>query len=544
MHGAGQRARRDCRFSRRKAGRRQGGRTHLPAGAFPGQNPASHEGRGIRRVKIFIATLATETNTFAPLPTGLAAFKEKEYFRRDGSRQPPRIGNIPLIEWRRLAERDGHEVAESISTFAQPGGTTLRGAYEQLRGELLEDLRAAMPVDVVLLFLHGAMVAEGYDDCEGDTIARVREIVGPQALVGVELDLHCHLTEEMRKGADALVLFKEYPHTDIGERAPELYDICVDAARTGRRPVTAYADCRMVSMWRTSLPPMRAFVERMRSFEGRDGILNVGLGHGFPWGDVAEVGARMVVVGEDEAKAAALADKLAGEFFDLREATGTAFDTIDEAIDRGLGGPAGAGPLVLADVADNAGAGAASDSTFILRRLVERGVRDVATGLYWDPLAVEICREAGIGASFDLRIGGKVGPASGQPVDLRVTVRGLSEAHDQGGLSGGRQPLGPSAWVEHEGIHIVLVTIRQQAFAPDGFTGLGLTLGDKAFVVVKSMQHFHAAFAPVAREIRYVAAPGAVPPDYAAIPFTKRTQPFWPKVADPFAGSNSTEPAR
>ena len=495
-------------------------------------------------MKIFTATLATETNTFAPLPTGLQAFKEKEYFRHDGSRQAPRIGNIPLIEWRRLAERDGHEIAESISTFAQPGGITLRSAYEVLREELLEDLRAAMPVDVVLLFLHGAMVADGYDDCEGDTIARVREVVGKKAMIGVELDLHCHLTDVMREQADALVLFKEYPHTDIGIRAPELYDICVRAAETGRRPVTVFADCRMVSMWRTSFPPMRAFVERMQSFEGRDGTLNVALGHGFPWGDVAEVGAQVVVVGEDEAKAGVLARQLAQEFFALRETTCTPFDTIDEAIDRGSEGPKGAGPIVLADVADNAGAGAASDSTFILRRLVERGARNVVTGLYWDPVAVSICREAGLGATFDLRIGGKIGPASGEPVDLRVTVRGLSEAHGQFGLSGGRTNLGPAAWVEHEGIHVVLVTIRQQTFAPDAFTGLGLELADKEFVVVKSMQHFHAAFAPIAREIRYVAAPGAVPPDYASIAFTKLTKPFWPKTADPFAGSNTTEAAR
>ena len=491
-------------------------------------------------MKIFTATLATETNTFAPLPTGLQSFKDKEYFRHDGSRHPPKIGNIPLIEWRRLAERDGHEIAESISTFAQPGGITLRSAYETLLGELLEDLRAAMPVDVVLLFLHGAMVADGYDDCEGDTIAKVREIVGPDAIVGVELDLHCHLTETMRAKADALVVFKEYPHTDIGTRAIELYGICIGAARTGRRPVTVFADCRMVSMWRTSFPPVRAFVERMQSFEGRDGILNVALGHGFPWGDVAEVGAQMVVVGEDEAKAAALARQLADEFFAAREHTTTPFDTIDEAIDRATGGPKGAGPLVLADVADNAGAGASSDSTFILRRLVERGAKNVATGYYWDPVAVAICREAGLGATFDLRIGGKIGPASGDPVDLRITVRGLVEAHSQAGLSGGRAGLGASAWVEHEGIHIVLVTNRQQAFAPDGFTGLGLTLDDKAMVVVKSMQHFHAGFAPIAREVRYAAAPGAVPPDYASIAFTKRTLPFWPKVADPFAGSNST----
>ena len=189
---------------------------------------------------------------------------------------------------------------------------------------------------------------------------------------------------------------------------------------------------------------------------------------------------------------------------------------------------------MLADVADNAGGGAPSDSTAILRRLVERGIRDVATGCYWDRGAVEICRTAGIGATLDLRIGGKLGPASGDPVDLTVTVRGLSENHSQAGLSGGRAELGPSVWVEADGIHIILVSVRQQTFAPDAFTGLGCELGDKTLVVVKSTQHFYAAFAPIAREIRYVAAPGAVAPDYAAIPYKKRVAPYWPRVSDPF----------
>jgi microcystin degradation protein MlrC len=123
---------------------------------------------------------------------------------------------------------------------------------------------------------------------------------------------------------------------------------------------------------------------------------------------------------------------------------------------------------------------------------------------------------------------------SGDPVDLRVTVRGLSEAHSQGGLSGGRALLGPSAWVEADGIHLVLTSQRQQPFAPDAFTGLGLRLHDKRLVVVKSMQHFHAAFAPVASEVRYVSAPGAVPPDFATLPFTKRQGAWWPRDPNPF----------
>lgn len=486
-----------------------------------------------------MATLATETNTFSPIPTGHAAFLEREFFRNDGSRHPPRLGNIPLIEWRRMGEADGHSIVESISTFAQPAGLTLKSVYEHLRDTLIADLKAAMPVDVVLLFLHGAMVAHGYDDCEGDTIAHVRQVVGPEAKIGVELDLHCHLTEEMRAKSDVMVIFKEYPHTDIAERARELYTLTVGARKGEVAPVMAYHDCRMISLWRTPDEPMRTFVKRMKDLEGKDGILSVSFGHGFPWGDVPDVGSKVVVVADgDMKKAERLAAQLGREIWEMREATSTPYDSIDQAIDRATKNRAGK-PIVLADVADNAGAGAASDSTSVLKRLVERKVRDVATGLYWDPISAQMCLEAGVGSTFDLRIGGKMGPASGNPVDLRVTVRGVTAEHTQAGLSGGRAKLGPAAWVEADGIHIILVSVRQQTFAPDGFTGLGCRLDDKKLVVVKSMQHFYAAFAPVASEVRYVAAHGAVGPDFAAIPYTKLATPYWPRVADPFTGSNT-----
>lgn len=489
-------------------------------------------------MKIFMAALATETNSFSPIPTGWAGFKEERlWFRDDGSRHPPMSGNIPLITWRRMGEADGHEVVESICTFAQPAGPTLRHVYEGLRDMLLDDLRRAGPVDMVLLFMHGAMVAHGYDDCEGDTLARVRGIVGPRATIGLELDLHCHLTEQMRQTADAIVTYKEYPHIDMAERAEELYAICARAAAGEIRPVMAYHDCRMVSMWRTPQEPMKGFVARMQALEGRDGILSISFGHGFPWGDVEEVGAKMLVIADgDAAKAQRVAAMLGEEVWRMRQDTSTRHDSIDEGIDHALSGSGK--PLVLADVADNAGGGAPSDNTAILRRLVERGVTGAVIGCFWDPVAVQFCKEAGEGASFLLRIGGKCGPSSGDPVDLMVTVRRIVPQFSHTGLSGGRAELGDSAWVSADGIDIVLNSKRSQTFAPDAFTGLGIDIADKTLLVVKSTQHFYAAFAPVAREIRYVAAPGAIPPEFADIPYSKRTRPFWPRVADPFAPTN------
>ncbi len=487
-------------------------------------------------MKIAIATLATETNTFSPIPTGRAAFMgERDWWRTGASLHPATIGNTALIAWRKAAEAEGHEVVESVCTFAQPAGTTLRNIYEELRGFVLDDIKAAMPVDVVLLCMHGAMVADGYDDCEGDTLARVREIVGPKATIGLELDLHCHLTELMREKADVIITYKEYPHIDIGERAAELYTLCTAAQRGEIAPVMAYHDCRMISMWRTTVEPMKSFVAKMAGLEGKDGVLSVSFGHGFPWGDVPEVGAKMLVVTDsNQTQAQALASELGQEIWRLREECFPRHDSIDGGIDAGLAAEGGK-PVVVADVADNAGGGAPSDNTHILRRMVDRGVTNAAIGCFWDPIAVQFCTEAGVGATFDLRIGGKCGTASGDPVDLKVTVMALSPNHSQGGLSGSCAGLGASAWVRAGGIDIILNSTRSQVFNPDAFTGLGCTLADKKIVVVKSTQHFYAGFAPIAREVRYVAAPGAIGPDFAAIAFTKRTTPYWPRVEDPWA---------
>ena len=485
-------------------------------------------------MRVFIACLGTETNTFSSLPTGEQTYRDTAVFDGDATRHEPSPFSLPLHIWRERAEEQGHDVAEGFCAFAQPAGRTIRSVYEGYRDRILAEARAALPLDLVLVNMHGAMVAEGYDDCEGDLLAQLREIVGPEAVLGGELDLHCHITPLMLEAATALITYKEYPHVDIGERADELFRLCHDAALGRTAPVMAAHDCRMISMWRTTTEQMKAFVADMKAQEGHDGILAVSFGHGFPWGDVAEVGAKTLVVADGDAgKAAALAADLGARLWAMREETRPAALAIDEALDRALA--AGAGPVVLADVSDNAGGGAPSDSTFILERLIARGVRDVASGLYWDPVAVRFCMEAGEGASLNLRIGGKCGPDSGDPVDLAVTVRRIVTGAAQT-FGAARNRMGDAVWVRAEGgLDLVLNTVRTQVFHPDAFTAVGLDPETRKIVVVKSTQHFHAGFAPIAAEILYVAAPGAIAPDFGAIPYTKLMKPYWPRVEDPWA---------
>jgi microcystin degradation protein MlrC len=425
--------------------------------------------------------------------------------------------------------KDGLEIIESITAFAQPAGTTVRATYEELRDYILDDLRDAQPVAVVLLDLHGAMIADGYDDCEGDIIARARALVGPDVKIGVSLDHHCHLTQAMVEGADIVVAYKEYPHTDMRECAREVYDLTMSTQRGSLKPVKAVHDCRLIGLWPTTREPVRSFMDRMRALESKNGVASISLIHGFPWGDVADVGAKVLVIADaNQAKADALASQLGAEFWAMREEARTPYLTVDEALARVRVSTAKA-PIVIADVADNAGSGAASDNTAILQRILDLGIRDIALGCFWDPVAVQMCFGAGIGAALALRIGGKVVRNSGQPVDVVATVRGLCPEHKQPGLSGSQSLLGPSAYVEVDGVHIICSTIREQVFSPELFTDIGCSLSGKRGIVVKSAQHFYNNFEPIAGEIQYVAAPGSAAPDFAQIAYTKLKRPVWPR---------------
>jgi microcystin degradation protein MlrC len=224
-----------------------------------------------------------------------------------------------------------------------------------------------MPLDAVMLFLHGAMVADGYDDCEGDILTRVRARIGQKVPLGAELDLHCHVTPAMLTTADVLVGYKHYPHTDTYERLLDLFEIVADTADGTVRPTMATAACGMIGMYHTTREPMAGFVERMYALEREPGVLNVWLAHGFPYGDVPSIGAHVVVVTDnDRLRRAIWRARCAISFFEMRNALGAEYLSVDAALDLAVAD--GRAPITIADTADNTGGGAPGDSTFFLRR--------------------------------------------------------------------------------------------------------------------------------------------------------------------------------
>ena len=317
------------------------------------------------------------------------------------------------------------------------------------------------------------------------------------------------------------------------ERAEEVVDLTLRTIRGEIKPVMSMFDCRMIGSFPTTREPMRSFVDKITALEGKDGVLSISIAHGFPYADVPDVGARILVITDDQkARGDALAAELGHELFAMRGKTVPPYLSPDEAIDRAL---EVGGTVVMADPADNPGGGAAGDNTVILRRLIERGVEGAALAPIWDPIAVRFCFAAGEGARFPLRFGGKTAPTSGAPIDAEVKVTKLVHDATQTALDGGISPLGDAAAIEVGGIAVVLISRRTQAFAPDLFGNLGIDPRARNPVVVKSTNHFHAAFAPIAKEVLYVEGNGPIPRNHRDVPYTRIKRPIWPLDDDPFA---------
>jgi len=485
-------------------------------------------------LRIFTAVLATETNTFSPICVDRRAFEASLYAPPGTHPETPTLCSAPITVGRKVAAEKGWELIEGTAAWADPAGLVNRRTYEDLRDEILGQLRAALPVDGVVLGLHGAMVADGYEDTEGDFLARIREIVGPDILVCAELDPHSHLTKKRFAAVDFLVYFKEFPHTDFVDRAEDLWRIAVDTLEGRLKPVMSLFDCRMIDVFPTSREPMRSFVDKIMAMEKSDkDILSISVIHGFMAGDVPEMGTKLLVVTDNKPdKGSALAHDLGLELFSKR---GTfIMPQIDEKQAVAEAMAATSWPVVIADLWDNPGGGTAGDATVILEELLARGARDTAIGTIWDPMAVQICMAAGEGAEIPLRFGAKSAPGTGNPIDGIVKiVRLVANAEMRFGES--FAPFGDAAHIELNGIDIILNSTRAQSFDPTLFSVMGIDPTQKKILVIKSTNHFYASFSKIASEILYCSAGTPYPNNPARTPYRRAPKDIWPMIADPHA---------
>jgi microcystin degradation protein MlrC len=481
--------------------------------------------------------LSHETNTFSNVPTDRAQFEARdlryggeivERFRGTGTC----LGG--MIE---AARGLGATLVPSVAASASPAGRVARDIYEHVKQRMLADLGAAGRLDGVLLDLHGAMVPEGLDDGEGDIIAAVRQAVGPRVPIAVTLDFHANLGRAMVEGADLLHGYKTYPHVDMAERGAEAARRLAQVVGGRLKPTAAWRKPPLLpplGHQGTAAGPMRRLYDLAAEMEKDPKVISVSVFAGFPHADIPDAGLGIyVVTDDDQALAERLAGTLARTAWEHRHEFIHTARPVKEAVARALA--ADGRPIVLADMADNTGGGAAGDGTEILRELLRVGARSATVACIWDGAAVRACIEAGVGARLTLDVGGKVDDRHGAPIRVTGTARTLSDGefvHRGPMMRGLPGRLGPTAVLDVNDVKVILISYRWQTLDPEMIRFVGIDpLGEK-ILVVKSTIHYRAAFEPIAREIIEVDAPGLSSSNLARFDFRRVRRPIFPLDPD------------
>lgn len=483
-------------------------------------------------MRFFIAMVSHETNTFSPLPTGRPQFEARDLRYGGELLEAYRGTGTCLGGMIEAAERHGVTLLPSVAAAAAPGGRVSKELYAEVKQRLLTDLRAAGPLDGVLLDLHGAMVVDGLDDGEGDLLAAVRATIAARPLA-VTLDFHANVTDAMARAATLLHGYKTYPHVDMDARGREATERLLDVARGRLRPAAALRRPALLpplGSQATARGPMRRLYDLADALEREPGVVSISVFAGFPLADIHDAGLAVYVATDgDGGHAGRLADRLAETAWQHRQEFVHAALPPAEAVARALAMEGG--PVVLADMADNTGGGAAGDTTGLLRELLRARARGATVACLWDPGAAAVCARAGAGATVTLTVGGKVDPAHGAPVELTGRVRTLSDGrfvHKGPMFRGLPGRLGTTAVLEVEGVKIILISERWQTLDPEMIRLVGIDPLAEKILAVKSTIHYRAAFEPLAHAIIEVDAPGLSSSNLARFPFARVRRPIFP----------------
>ena len=494
-------------------------------------------------MRILIAGFQHETNTFAPSLADWAAFTRGDSFPafvRGAEMMSQLAGiNIPVAGFMDAARTHGWTLVPSCWAGAIPSSYVTRDAFERIAGAITEDVAAARDsggLDGVYLDLHGAAVAEHVDDAEGEVLARVRALVGPQVPIVASLDLHANVTHRMLREADALVSYRTYPHVDMADTGALAAELLARRLKAGRKEPQHFRRLPFLlplNAQCTFLEPAKAVYERLLALDSEFGTV-LSFCPGFPAADFDECAPMVWGHGERahaavEALYAAVSDPAPWrcEVLPAHEAAQRALALAETA----------RAPVVVADTQDNPGAGGDSNTTGMLHALLAQGAGrrfpgQVVLGMMFDPVAAKAAHEAGIGATLEIALGTAVptftGSLSDPPLRGRFKVISLGDGVCtlKGPMMHGLTArLGPSACLEIEGVRIAVVSGKKQLLDRELLRMVGQHAEQMRVVVVKSSVHFRADFQPIASHVLVAKAAGPMAADPADLPW-KRLSPM------------------
>lgn len=496
--------------------------------------------------KVLSAEISHETNTFNVHPTTLRCFEDRYLLKGDQAVATRGDKNTELAGLLDVGREYGWEVNHVISAAAGPGGKVTRAAFDALTAPLIA--AAETRWDGVFLMLHGAMVTDFCEDGEGEILRRLRAILGPDVPIAVTLDPHANVTTQMCELAQILVSFTTYPHVDIratGRRTAEL----LQRTMTGDiHPLTLRFNRPMLEEangGRTDLGPMIERHALARAYETRKGVYAISINGAFPCADIAEVGPTVLVTCEgDCAEHRKIGNTLADDIWARRHEVLNAYVSSAQAADEARNWNAGAGPLILADYADNPGSGAYGDATGLLSALLQAGVDNACFGPLIDPEAAAYLNAQPVGAEVTLSIGGRTAPTfGGGPLSVSGNVKWTGDGRVVGSgpiLGGLERSFGLTAVLHVAGIDILIVTIAHQMLDLKQFETFGIDPVSKTVVALKSMQHFRAAFTPIAGRIIVCDSGALCTLNYGTLDYRSVPRPMFPLDASPIIPTDAS----
>ncbi|AZO77046.1 MULTISPECIES: M81 family metallopeptidase [unclassified Bosea (in: a-proteobacteria)] len=486
---------------------------------------------------VLTAEFAHESNTFSRCPADYAAFQDRGFALGEAAIAARGEANTSIAGFLDIGRPAGWQVIHAISASAQPSGPVTRDAYDRIAGVIVEAAKAhAGSIDGVLLGLHGAMVTEFCEDGEGELLERLRAVLGKDVPIGITLDPHANVTRKMTDLADIVVSYKTYPHVDVRETGRLAADIMQRTLAGEIRPVTLRVERPMleeVNGGRTDIGPMVERIAKAKAYEQEPDVFAVSVNGGFGNADITEVGPTVLVTCQgDLERHRAFADALAEDMWQRRFEVITPFLSVEDAVAEAASYVRSSGPLIIADYADNPGGGGYGDATELLRGMIAADLEDACFGPIVDPEAAAELRRGKPGTTVSVRLGGKVDPTiGGGPLSLTGTLVSVSDGDYVGDgpmLGGLHASWGPCAVLRVGGIDILVTTLRAQMNDLQQFRAFGIDPAAKRVVGLKSMQHFRAAFEPIAGKVIVCDSGALCTPDLSKLPYQRARRPIFP----------------
>ncbi len=489
--------------------------------------------------RVLTAELAHETNTFSRLVTDRQAFEDRYVLIGEDAIAARCEANTELAGFLDAGQKHGWNIEHVLSAAAAPSGKVRRAAFEWLCDPIVAAIERGH-FDGILLALHGAMVLDFCEDGDGEILRRVRASCGSEVPIAVTLDLHANVGSAMCSLANILVSFRTYPHIDMretGRRAGAILQRTMAGEITPKTICVSRPMLEEANGGRTDAGPMIARIAAAKNYETRDDVFAVSINAGFASTDVSDVGPTVLVTGQgDFDQHFAFANTLADDIWSRRHEVLSEYLTVEAAAAAATDFDSRDGPLVIADYADNPGAGGYGDSTALLGALLEAKVQNACFGPMVDGEAARTLHKAKVGEQVRIVLGGKIDPEfGGGPLTLEGELLLISDGHyvGDGAILGGlSRSFGPSAVVRVGGIEILIVTIPKQILDLQQFKSFGIDPSCKHVIALKSMQHFRAAFEPIAGKIIICDSGALCTLHYERLPYRNVPRPIFPLDQD------------